>query len=94
MNEAEREYIRMIRRREYDRHWKLQDLIFFTGLKKEFFLKKVAQGTIPYIKKWKTLFFAPDEIRSWLRDGIPRIEYHARGPQIPCNRLVKTEMPE
>ena len=94
MDEAEKEFRRMIRRREYDRYWTMPLLIFFTGLKKELVLKKVAQGTIPYRKKWKTFFFDPNEIRSWLRDGVPRIEYPPRGESTAKILLVKTRITE
>jgi len=94
MNEAEKEYRRTLKRREYDRYWTLPFLVFFTGLKKEVVLKKVAQGTIPFKRRWRKLFFDPVQIRSWLRHGIPQIEYPARGYQRPKIQLVKTRIEE
>ena len=92
MDKDEKEYRRLLRRRKYDSYWKLNDLVFFTGLKEEEILKKVAQGTIPFRKKWNILFFDPDEIKTWLRDGLYRISYPSREPRLPMVRAVKTRI--
>lgn len=49
--------------------WTIDDLINFTGLKKQSIYNLTSSKRIPHRKRCRKLFFVPDEILNWIEEG-------------------------
>jgi len=49
--------------------WNIEDLIQFTGLKKQTIYNLTSKRKIPFRRRCSRLFFIPDEILNWIQEG-------------------------